>query len=252
MKCNLYVLFFITLPLFSLGKETQEELFSKGNAHYAKGHYTEAVQAYQQVLDSGYRSAAIYFNLGNAHYKEDEIALAILNYERAYKLAPGDEDIAVNLQFANLKITDKIEAVPEFFLSKWGRSALLFFSLKTLSVWSILLSITGFLLLVVYLFSVSYALKKVSFYSGVAALVFAILAIVFSYMQQGYFDSHQQAIVFNGTVNVKSAPADHQKTLFVIHEGTKVKISKRDAGWIRVELPNGNTGWIESASAQEI
>jgi tetratricopeptide (TPR) repeat protein len=234
------------------GSLTGSELLAKGNEAYGKGKYLEASKAYEQVLALGYESAPIYYNLGNAYYKLDEIPEAILYYEKAYKLSPGDEDIQVNLQFANLKITDKIEAVPEFFVAKWWRGLVMGLSLHTWSVWAVVLFLLGFFALIIYLFARLPVAKRTAFYLGIFLLVAGLSALVLASAQQSYIEDTRHAIVFSGTVNVQSAPGDKQKTLFVIHEGTKVQIGQREQDWIRIVLPNGNVGWIEAAAVREI
>jgi len=37
----------------------------------------------------------LYYNLGNAYFKDDRIGKAILYYNRALRLAPGNDDIIV-------------------------------------------------------------------------------------------------------------------------------------------------------------
>ncbi|NRF40458.1 tetratricopeptide repeat protein [Pedobacter sp. LMG 31643] len=245
-------LLLVISPLFLFAKGNPEELFAKGNSQYAKAQYKEAVQSYQEVLNTGYKSAAVYFNLGNAYYKLGEMAPAILNYEKAYKITPGDQEIQLNLQLANLKIADKIEVVPEFFMAKWWKSLVLFFSAQVLSIFAVTFFLLGFALLIVYLFAISVSIKKPAFYAGIALLVLGLLSIFIVNAQSNYLNSSSQAIVFNGTVNVKSGPDDKSKTLFVIHEGTKVTIKQNDDNWLKVELPNGNIGWIESVAIKEI
>ncbi|WP_316789938.1 tetratricopeptide repeat protein [Pedobacter frigoris] len=252
-KHNICLLLLVLgFPLFSMGNNKAEDFFLKGNKEYAKADYEGALKTYQQLLDDGYESAEVYFNIGNSNYKLGNMPSAILNYEKAHKLNPGDEDIELNLQLANLKITDKIEPVPEFFLATWWRSIVLFFSV---SLWSILGIVTitlGFLLLIVYLFALALPIKKSAFYTGICLIFIGVLSIIMSEIQQAYFSRHQEAIVFAGTVNVKSGPDASQKTLFVIHEGTKVSIKNKNQNWIEVELPNGNTGWITLSDVKEI
>lgn len=253
MERNLFALLFLmAFPLFSMGDVKAEVSFEKANALYAKARYKEAAASYQQVLDSGYVSAEVYFNLGNAFYKLGEIPQAIWNYERAYKLSPGDEDIQVNIQLANLKIKDKIEAVPEFFLAKWWRSFILFSSAQTLSVLAVAGVLLGFALLIVYLLSVSVFVKKPAFYSGIAVLILALLTIFIAGQQVSYLNSSNKGIVFAGTVHVKSGPKESFKTLFVIHEGIKLGLKEQTEGWVKVELPNGSIGWIEAKNLKEI
>jgi len=250
---KLYLGFMLLLaPLFSMGKDQAVDLLTKGNGYYAKSEYKQAVAAYQQLLKNGFRSATVYFNLGNAYYKLEEIPSAILNYERAYKLTPNDEDVQVNLQLANLKIADKIETIPPFFLNQWWHKLILACSLTTWSVWGVVLFVIGFLVLIGYLFTQALRVKKIAFYAGICCLALALFCIVMATAQYRYFNDHREAILFSGAVNVKSAPNDQTKTLFVIHEGTKVKIDKREGDWIKIELPNGNVGWIGYSTVKVI
>lgn len=249
---NLLILLLLAFPLLSLGDSKHEDLFAKGNALYAKASYKEATGVYRQLLDSGFVSADLYFNLGNAYYKLREMPLAILNYEKAYKLSPGDEDIYNNIQLANLGIKDKIEAVPEFFLAKWWRSVLLFVSAEVLSILSVIGILLAAALLIIYLLSVDIKIKKPAFYAGIVVLVLSLLTVSLGALQTSYLKNSNNAIVFTGTVNVKSGPKESFKTLFVIHEGTKVGVQQTTDGWIKVLLPNGSIGWIEFTDVKGI
>ncbi|MNK03532.1 Tetratricopeptide repeat protein [compost metagenome] len=254
LKYNLCAwLLLFAMPLFTSAKVIDADaLLKQGNAAYAKNQFAEAAAAYQQVLDAGYESAAVYFNLGNAQYKLAEMPAAILHYEKALKLAPGDADIKQNLQLANLKITDRIEEIPEFFLSKWWKGFILFFSLSTLSVFTIVCFIVGFILLIAYLFLISVWPKKMAFYTGITVLSLGLIFLVMSAVQSHYLNAYQQGIVFSGAVDVKSGPDGKQKTLFVIHEGTKVSILEQDNDWAKIVLANGNGGWIKLLDIKEI
>lgn len=252
MRNFYFLLLLLTFPLISLGNDQQEKLFALGNQYYAKAKFNEAVKSYTQLMEEGYQSSALYYNLGNAYYKLDEIPSAILFYERAYKLNPGDEDIAVNLKFANMKIADKIEAVPEFFLAKWWKGFILFFPLKVLSVFAVVSLLAGFILLIVYLLSTVFMVKKVSFYSGIVFLVLGFVVMGLLQAQQNYFGESRQAIVFSGTVSVKSGPEKSLKTLFVVHEGLKVDIQQKENDWVKIVLPNGAIGWLELSAIRLI
>ena len=77
---------------------TSAKAVTKNNAdtEYQKGNYQQAIRDYEEILKNG-ESAEIYFNLGNAYYRTDNITKAVLNYERARLLSPGDDDINFNL-----------------------------------------------------------------------------------------------------------------------------------------------------------
>jgi len=207
-----YLLILIAVPLLSFGNDDAGVLFKKANDLYAKAQYKDALGTYQQIVDDGYQSATVYFNMGNASYKMDDIPSALLYYEKAHKLSPGDEDINFNLKYVNLKTTDKIDAAPEFFLNRWWRGFILSFSAKALSVWSIVFILLGSGVLVLYFFGNSVAVKKTSFYTAIALFFLGIVAIFMTNRQLSYFDDHKQGIVFSNSVNVKSGPFDNTAT----------------------------------------
>lgn len=254
MRYNRFIclLICIAVPLISFGKVDAQSLFKKGNQLYAQGHYQQAADTYMQVISSGYVTAAVYFNMGNACYKNDEISSAILYYEKAHRLSPGDEDINFNIRLANLKTTDKIDEAPEFFLAKWWRGFILCLPLGTLAVLSIIFIMLGSGILIWYLFTRSVTVKKVSFYAAISLYIIGAVFIFMSNRQAAYFDNHRQAIIFKGTVTVKSAPAGASKPLFVIHEGTKVDMLQHNSGQIRIRLTNGSEGWIGEGDVKEI
>lgn len=254
MKFSRTLYFFIAfiLPLLSFGNDNTSTLFEKGNAYYAKTQYKDALATYQKIIDEGYQSAAVYFNMGNASYKNGDVSSALLYYEKAHKLAPGDEDINFNIRLANLKTTDKIDELPEFFLAKWWKGFILNFSIHTLAVISIVVILLSSGILALYFFTGSVSVKKVSFYVSMVFFSLGVLAIFIAGQQISYFDSHRQAIVLSSFTNVKSAPGEQSGTLFVLHDGTKVNVLDSSNGWMKIKLANGNEGWIKLADVKEI
>ena len=107
-------LIFLSISLMADGNEA---LFEAANGHYANGNFEEAITGYQQILQTRQESSEVYYNLANAYFKTNQLSLAILHYERGLLLSPGDEDIRYNLAIANELISDKIDTLPEFFLT---------------------------------------------------------------------------------------------------------------------------------------
>lgn len=241
----------IVFPLFSYSDDAST-LFSKGNTLYAKGQYKEALVAYQQLVSQGYQSAAVYFNMGNASYKNDDIASAVLYYEKAHKLAPGDDDINYNLKYVNFKTVDKIDEVPEFFVTRWWHNFIQAFSTGALAAWSIIFVLLGSVFLILYFFAGTAGLKRASFYSAILLFFIGVIAVFMANRQLSYYEDHPGAIVFSPSVNVKSSPTDQANTLFVIHDGTKVNVLDNSNGWTKIGLANGNVGWIKQGDIKEI
>lgn len=223
-----------------------------GDSAYMRNEYNLAIRIYETLLSQG-EAAELYYNLGNSYYKSDQIASAILNYERALLLQPGNGDIRVNLEIARSKSLDKVEAVPEFFLFSWTKALI-----HTLSVdaWG-RLAIAFFLLFLValylFIFSKSTLLKKIGFVGGVLFLSFTLLANLFANEQKEELINRNAAIVMEPSVTVRSTPSEGGTTLFLLHEGSKVTIKDNSMReWKEIRLEDGKVGWLPAASIEVI
>lgn len=252
LKRCIYLLLFIVSPLLAFSNDGAATLFKKGNGQYEKAQYKEAAATYQKMVDDGYQSASLYFNLGNAYYKTGDLAPAMLYYEKAHKLSPGDEDINVNIKFAYSKTADKIEVSPEFFLSKWWHGFILAFPANTLAIFSVLFFLAASGLLILYRFTGSVGIKKASFFGAIILLILGVGTIFISGRQANYFEAHHEAIIFTSSVTIKSAPAATSKNVFVLHEGTKVNVMDKNNNWVKIRLANGNEGWLTDGDLKEI
>lgn len=246
------ILFFFLTQLIVTGLWAQEEAIKEAESAYTKEDYKKAIKLYEGLLETYGESADIYYNLGNAYYKSNQVAPAILNYERALLLDPGDGDIRFNLQMARQKAIDKIEPVGEFFLYRW------FDQLQNRGAadsWA-KAGIVCFLLfigcLAMFFFSKWMRLKKVSFYAGLCCLVLVILFNLFAHNQKKELVNRQDAIVFAPTVTVKSSPDASGTDLFILHEGTKVSVKSKLGEWSEIEMEDGNVGWMPSKDIEVI
>lgn len=107
--------FLVFLVLFCICTSVGAVTKKNADDEYKKGHYQQAIKDYEELLKKG-PSVELYYNLGNSYYRTDNITRAVLNYERALLLAPGDADIRFNLQMARSKTIDKITPKSEMFL----------------------------------------------------------------------------------------------------------------------------------------
>ncbi len=213
---------------------------------YKSARYEQAIATYEQIVDNGFESAELYFNLGNAYFKSNKFPMAIVNYERALKLNPTDEDIQFNLQLANTYVVDKIDVLPEFFLKSWGQTFVQTFSTNQWAHISIACFVIGLALLLVFFLSQSIVLRKCSFWIGVLAIIVSVLGFSFSGKQKDAMVSTPDAIVVAPSVIVKGSPDVNGVELFVVHEGLKVKVSKNLDGWFEIKLSDGNKGWVKT------
>lgn len=221
-----------------------QSLVSQANEAYRNGDYARAVELYEQSGEQDGTSAAYFYNLGNAYYKSGLYPRAILNYERALLLDPGNDDVRFNLEMAQARIADKIEPLGTFFLDQWFTTLRNLFSSN---VWAVI-AVVAFLIflagVVVYFFVDRVVWRKIGFFAGLLALLITIGANRFASVQKQQFTRRESAIVFAPTIIAKSSPSESGTDLFVLHEGTKVYIVDRVGEWSEIRLEDGNRGWI--------
>ncbi len=239
------ILFFL---FFSIGKmEASNITFDSANEAYGKGDFGKAIKLYESIASKdNLESAELYYNLGNAYYKLNNISLAILNYERAKKLNPNDDDVNYNLKLANQKIEDKIEVAPQLFLNEWKNGIVDLMNEKAWSLLCVFMVVLVFLFFCLYLSSNNNNIKKLGFFGG---LLFFTLAIFVYFMAENKYNLTKfkhDAIITSAAVTVTGSPNENGTKLFVLHEGTKLSIIQEEEEWFEVKIANGNVGWVKS------
>ncbi len=229
-----------------------EVAFTRANELYLEGYYEEAIIIYEKIIYSGYHSAALYYNLGNAYYRSNKITPAILNYERARLLSPGDEDIIFNLELARMHVRDRIEELPDFFINRWWKKARDIMSADAWASIAVSTFILTLLFFSFFLMSASVLVKKLFFWLAVIVLLLSVLSFSFGIDQRNHLRNHNTAIVFSPTVSVKSSPDINSTDLFIIHEGTKVWVEDSIGNWRAVRLSDGNKGWLQRDAIEMI
>ena len=219
---------------------------------YVNGNYQEAIKVYESLLKQG-ESAELYYNLGNAYYRTENITRAVLNYERALLLSPGDGDIRFNLQIARSKTIDKIVPESEMFFVTWYRSLVNIMSVDGWGRMALVSLALVIVLFLVYLFSARVWVQKVGFFGGGFLLFVFVLSNFFAWQQRQQLLNREGAIVVAPSVTVKSTPAQNGTDLFILHEGTKVVITDGSMkSWREIRLADGKKGWIESKKIELI
>ena len=225
---------------------------AEADSAYVRGEYQQAIKDYESLLKQG-ASADLYYNLGNAYYRSENITRAVLNYERALLLSPGDRDIRFNLQIARSKTIDKIVPESEMFFFTWYRSLVNLMSVDAWA-WTALVSLAlVIILLLIYLFSERIWLRKIGFFGGLVLLALFVLSNIFAWQQKQDLLFRKGAIIVSPSVTVKSTPAMNGTDLFILHEGTKVSVTDGSMkGWTGIRIADGKEGWVESKMIEAI
>jgi tetratricopeptide (TPR) repeat protein len=246
MKNILYILL-----IFAQTFRAQSD-FETGNSFYAKENYKEAIQSYENIINSGTQSADVYFNLGNCYYKLHQVAPAVYNYEKALLLNPNDSEIKTNLEFARKMTIDDIKVIPKVGFHKIIAEFTSTYHYNTWAWIAVGLAFLFFVFFLGYYFSGTTSKKRI-FFSGMFLVLLAIIFSVFS----GVFErdrmlNERPAIVFAESTSLKSEPKISASETVLLHEGTKVYVLESIANWKKVQLTDETTGWLQNESIKEI
>lgn len=247
------LLFGILISLSAtLMADAAEDLFKKANQHYMQEEYSTAIDLYEELTEQGFQSSELYYNLGNAYFKSNLIPSAILNYERAKRLAPGDEDINFNLKIANLQTVDKIEKMPAPFFEDWWHGIRDIFSSGMWGGISILAFWLAAAAFIAFLYIRSQGTKKISFTAASVLIGLTLISFVFGLQTYNEETNRKEAIVFAESSYVKTSPDEVSTDLVILHEGTKLEVLDELGEWKKIRLADGNVGWILSTDIEII
>lgn len=223
--------------------ETRQETFDRGNAAYGRGEFADAADAYRSLIGLGVQDPRVDYNLGNAELKLGRLGPAILHYERALRLVPGDVDVRANLDFARSQILDRVP-VPEVsgpvrltrgLQDRFGSDgqAIVFLVLA----WCMIGLLT-------------WCASRPGGWTPAAGWVLAFLGLAASLTGASWYatfvriEATPRAVVMQAAVDVLAGPADSNAAVFTVHEGTTVEVRSEREDWLQVSLPSGLNGWV--------
>jgi len=244
----LAVVIFMLAPNIStaseaLSKPAAEELMSQGNQYYQGRQYDKAIEAYQQVVNSGYEGVSVYYNLGDAFYREGNSVTPFYIMKSAAHLTRRQRRYT-QPEIANARTVDKIDALPQFSFSMVGRHPRPVFrhglDLHVLPFYILLLLSIG-----LYFFARRPGIQRYSVYLGLVSFVLLIVAGSLLAVKLNREANVRSAIVIEQAATVKLSPDPTSNDAFIIHEGLKVRELNSIGDWIEIRLQDGKEGWIQ-------
>lgn len=265
MKRLLYILLLIALNFSVVCAENgnpeeqaqqlqSSEAYTKsaGDEAYDRKLYSQAIGIYEGVIEKNGATASLRYNLGNAYFRSNEIGKAILNYERALRLDPTDEDIKANLEFAQSRTKDEVMEQHDLFFVAWFHAIVNLLSIDawaTIAVIAFIVALAGLLLFLLVHKNIVRRTGLVLSIAGVAVTFFANIAAWNMYC---VVNDNTQAIVMKEEVTIMSAPGS-STALMKIHEGRKVTITDDSIEeWKEIELEDGTIGWVKKNDIERI
>ncbi len=213
---------------------TRMARFQDAASAYSKGNYEQAIKGFESLTLEGGVSAPLLYNLGNSYAQTGQIGKAILNYERALRLTPGDSDVRGNLELIR---KDKGLFQEE---QSFGQRFVTFFGLNQ---WLMIASIF-FVLFIGALFApVSPGLKR-SIRNGtaVACLLVTITAGAGSIGQYQYW---HEGVVVIADARLRVSPFESAASIGTIQEGRLVYPGKVHNKYVLVVDEAKRSGWLK-------
>jgi len=248
MKNILINIFILTVILCNVLFANPESIMRTANEYYKNNRYQLAIDEYNKLIEDDYTGVSLFYNLGNSYYRLGQVGYAILYYEKALEISPGDEDVLHNLELAKLNLKDKVDTLPPFFIFNIWEGLLALFSV---SGWTVLVYILFVLLLaaiVLYFFSGSVGQQRTVVFSAIGIFVVLLISVLLLAVKINKEFNVKYGIVLTKELIVKSAPDQSSKDEFLIHEGLKIKVDDKVDDWIKIRLDDGKIGWVNKFS----
>ena len=244
----------VSLPL--AGDATRDQLFKQGVSAYVGEDYQRSIDVFLQLEESDQVSWELLYNLGNSYYRNGELGNAIRYWEKAKILAPSQSDIDHNLLIAEKYLIDKVVLPDMFPLFKWYNQIQ-----RQLSL-SVSIRIIGSLLLIMILLlglvrrtsrlkGKNYKATYITILSVFLVLIVLLSSITIDTAQRRRNDKY--AIILKDSVEIYSEPTTDAMILFILHEGSKVKVNKNiEDLWSNISYFDDKIGWIQRSAIGEI
>ena len=248
-----FLICFLCLPsgwkyAYSQSQSTLEASYRSADALYQEGQYQQAAEKYEQIAGS-IQNGAVYYNLGNAYFRLGNRGKAILNYERAQRLMPRDKDTNFNLKVAKARNVDSFDLVKPL-----SGFSLLYGTLHPDEI--VWVGLIPYWIAAIYLIAIQFTqnrrlqrgLRYVLLVGGITWLVsLLVLGLKIREINLPY------AIVVVNEVMVRSEPDLGSETIALpLHEGTKIQLQEERNDWVRIYLPNENSGWLTADAVEKI
>lgn len=247
---KLFVVFSILLlpaPLFALTGEGQAR-FDRANQAYREGHFKEARQNYETLVQNEPENPSLLYNLANAYYREGNKGMAILYYERALLHAPRNQDIRNNLKFVRGLLEYRMEDKRDWYL-KFGETIFEYFREEELTLLALLgyfVFVSGLVFVIIFRPGLPWGPVRKTLL--IFCMAFAGLAAA-KKIQVHHF---QDAIVLSREAEVRYGPSESDQVAFRLGEGLKIYSVEGRENWSRILVPNGQSGWIKNSDISPV
>ena len=214
------------------------------NNAYQEQDYETAIDRYEQLIQQGYTSVALYHNLGNAYFRSEAYARAVLYYRRALRIAPRDQQLLQNLRLAQLELPGTVVSIKKSNVVASWLAVQERLSTKAWSIIGIVLLWIGLAGIARWQFGKNRQQRKVGFIGGIIVLLLCLLPFAFAYgrAQQAFF--RKEAVVMVDESQLRVAPELESPKVQKAFKGDVVRILDQLNTWYKVRMSDTTEGWL--------
>ena len=229
-----------------------DQLLKEADAAFQAKDYQSAIEAYQKLIDAGYRQAKIYYNQGNSYAALGDRGHAVISYERALRLNPHDRDTRHNLALISKPVEDAITVLPPFFLTRWLQSVATIASASAWAWWSVLFAWILLGAVVAYIWLYHRITRTVTGPLVIVSLVLLLCSFAFGWYRNVLLHDHSLAVVIREQTEFKYAPEANSETVHSLLAGTRLEVVDTISNWYKVILTNKDEGWVEKFNVEKL
>ena len=241
MKKYLLLLLFTFQFAFSINVDS---VFVSANNFYEKSDFLNAINEYKKIIDSEIPNSVLYYNIGNSYFKLNELGYSRLYYEKAKLLTPNDVDLIHNLEILENRLIDDIPKLSSFFLIDIFKKISQTLTSSTWSLLTLIFTYTSVILICVIMLHKSKKYRK--FALNLFLLSFPALVISVVFLLSNIINNKEHGILITTNSYIKTAPSSNSENAFIINEGAKFELIDNVDKWSRIQLEDGNNGWIQN------
>ncbi|MBA3006876.1 MAG: tetratricopeptide repeat protein [Proteobacteria bacterium] len=233
-----FVMIFCTfLGTCLAGDRENSQNFLEANRAYEAGDLTKAIRSYEDLVAHAGVSASLCYNLANSYARTGQTGKAVLEYERALLLAPGNADIHTNLERLRREKGLFQKEIPWW--QKMG-------GLLGLNQWTVLAAIMLLALALFHLATLRFVVLR-RFSSSLTAACLVLLCLCSAGVAIQY-RNWQQAVIIAPDTGLLISPFDGAGSTGAIEEGRLIRIIKRHDSYALINDENGRSGWVPDSS----
>lgn len=240
------ILMLVVLMEFALAYEKNfNTYFYEANSLYQRGDFERAAKTYERILSEDVASANLYYNLGNAYVRLEDYGRALLNYERARRLAPRDSQIIANIQYVKSLLSSNSDDTDSWNFVSRVLNIYRYFTANEVVVATSLLYVMLAVLIGIKMLrrELRAKLKFPIVISGILLLISLTLTGLNIYN----LHYRQEAIVLASDQVARFEPSFTGTAYFPLSCGDKVVIREVREDWAYVtSVYNNRSGWVHA------